>query len=360
MSDAVTWMEDADLATSNSLRLPSRARWLVSVPNAPAAVDALTRASAKGLTLWVLGEGSNVVLPPRLDGLVLRVSDEDIRILEHRGDSVRLRVGAGVHWDALVHWAAERDFWGIENLALIPGSVGAAPVQNIGAYGQELASSCIRVQAVERTTRRICWLDAAACAFGYRDSRFRREPGSWVITALELSLRTRGQAEVGYAGVRDILSELGLAGASPVEMVRAISTLRRRKLPDPAELPNAGSFFKNPVVSLATFEQLRGRDPDLPGTATADGIKLSAAWLIDRCGWRGFRRGGVGVAPQHALVLVHHGGADARALLALAADIAASVRDRFGVQLEREPTDPVGPEPAGASAPDGPGWGLKD
>lgn len=340
MMDAPQWREEVDLAEANTLRLPSRARWLVRTVTAEQVVAVVEASRARSLDLWVLGEGSNVVLPPRLETVVLQSNDDRIDPAGGRRDFVDVRVGAGVHWDRLVHWAAERGLWGIENLAYIPGSVGAAPVQNIGAYGQELADTCLRVEAVERSSGRIRTLERDECGFGYRDSRFRREPTGWVITALELRLRRAGRPVLDYPGVSATLEELSLAGDAPMDMVRAITTLRQRKLPDPASLPNAGSFFKNPVVSDVEFRRLHVEHAELPGTVVPEGVKLSAAWMIDRCGWRGVLRDGVGVAPGHALVLVHYGGADGAALLALADDIRRSVRQRFGVELEQEPLAP--------------------
>ena len=346
---ASLWQADVQLEQRNSLRLPCLARWHVEAPNAVAVSTALADAKRLGVAVWVIGEGSNVVLPEVLEGLVLGVSDRRIDVLEEDGGRLLLRVGAGVHWDGLVRWCATRGLWGLENLALIPGSVGAAPVQNIGAYGQEMAATCRRVEAVERATGQAVELRADACGFGYRDSRFRRENQAWVVTAVEFELQRHGRAEVSYPGVADTLaSERGVTvaeEASPLDMVEAITALRRRKLPDPEVLPNAGSFFKNPVVSRAVFEDLRKRgqqdrreaQADVPGTIVDGGVKLSAAWLIERCGWRGYRRGAVGVAATHALVLVHHGGGVGGEVLDFAREIAASVRERFGITLEQEP-----------------------
>lgn len=353
MSVPDSWQADVRLDSRNSLRLPCLARWHAEAADAAAVRAMLADARRLACQVWVLGEGSNVVLPEHLDGLVLSLADRRIDLIEDAGGRLRLRVGAGLHWDSLVRWTAERGLWGLENLALIPGSVGAAPVQNIGAYGQEMAACCRRVEAVERSSGRIVEFENDACGFAYRDSRFRREEQAWVVSALEFELQRHGRAQVGYPGVVETLAaERGVveAGqASPLDMVETITALRRRKLPDPERQPNAGSFFKNPLVSRAAFEALQqqwhaeqpavasGRENDVPGTFVDGGVKLSAAWLIERCGWRGYRRGPVGVADAHALVLLHHGGGTAAELLGLARDIAVSVRERFGVTLEQEP-----------------------
>lgn len=341
-----SWQADFQLEAHNSLRLPCLARWRVQASDAAAVSAILAAAKRLNVDAWILGEGSNVVLPEVLQGLVLNLCDRRIDLLEDDGERLRLRVGAGRHWHSLVRWCAERSLWGMENLALIPGSVGAAPVQNIGAYGQDMAATCRRVEAVDRESGQVVGLEADACGFGYRDSRFRREAQAWVVTAVEFELRRRGRALVSYPGVAEALAaERGVTRAqkaSPLDMVEAITALRRRKLPDPAVAPNVGSFFKNPVVSRAHFESLRvqlqrEQQADVPGSVVQDGVKLSAAWLIERCDWRGYRRGSVGVAETHALVLVHYGGGVGAEVLELARDIARSVRDRFGVTLEQEP-----------------------
>ncbi len=338
MTAGLVWQYGVDLSAANSLRLPCRVAHCAHAGSEAAVLDALARARQADLPLRVLGGGSNVVLPRVFEGVMLSVTDASVVLLAESAHGVRVQAGAGANWDSLIRWCAGQGWWGIENLALIPGSVGAAPVQNIGAYGQELADVCVRVRAIERTSGTVHDLEPAECGFGYRDSRFRRSPDDWVVVAVELELAREGVPRCDYPGVAAMLEEQGAAGRSPMELVRAISALRRQKLPDPARLPNAGSFFKNPLLRAADFAELAARFPGLPGRADArDVVKVPAAWLIEHCGWRGQRRGAVGVSASHALVLVHHGGGDADDLLALARAIMESVEARFGVVLEREP-----------------------
>lgn len=347
VTGALRWESDADLTRCNTLRLPSRCRHLALAADEAAVRDALGRAADAALPVYVLGEGSNVVLPPHIEGVVLRLTMDALQELDGEGageNGARFEIGAGHDWDRCVRMLAGRGLWGIENLALIPGTVGAAPVQNIGAYGQEVSASCSGVRVLDRRDGRIEEWSNAACGFGYRDSRFRRDPDHWLILAVRLDLKRQGIAERHYPGLDEALA--GQPAPTPLQVAEAVSAIRRRRLPDPEALPNAGSFFKNPVIDADRFDALRTRWPDLPGhvqearsvtEGMTKGVKVPAAWLIEQCGWRGRQEGGVGVAAGHALVLVHHGGADGRDLLALAARIRESVAERFGVVLEQEP-----------------------
>ncbi len=329
------WYREVSLETRTTLRLPAVAEHFCVGPDDATLLAALERARALGLPVHVLGEGSNVVLGERVEGLVIVPGDRTVR-WEPAGERVRVTAGAGVDWHALVMASARLGFWGIETLALIPGSVGAAPVQNVGAYGRELAETFVELEAVDVARGETVRMDREACAFGYRDSLFRRVPESrWLITRVTLELDRAGTPRLDYPGVRE---SLGDAAPTPLEIARAITRLRRRRLPDPRHEPNAGSFFKNPVVDAPTLERLLERWPELPHRpAEPDGIKLSAAWMIEQCGWKGRQAGAVGVSARHALVLVHRGGGSARELLALADAIAADVAARFSVALEMEP-----------------------
>jgi UDP-N-acetylmuramate dehydrogenase len=286
----------------------------------------------------VLGEGSNVLFADDFPGLVLRPAFAELSLLTDDGSTARVRAEAGAGWDALVDWTLARGLVGLENLALIPGLVGAAPIQNIGAYGVEVAECIAVVEAWDREAGRSVRLDRADCGFGYRDSVFKRAPDRWIVTAVEFLLSRDGAPRLGYAGLREELDAMGIADAGPTEVAEAVRRLRRRKLPDPAVIGNAGSFFKNPVVPAEVAERLREEHGDPPVYPAGPGeAKLSAAWLIERCGWRGAREGDAGISAQHALVLVNHGHASGAQLLALARRVAASVEDRFGVRLEPEP-----------------------
>jgi UDP-N-acetylmuramate dehydrogenase len=337
MPEAFTLIENAPLAALNTLRVAANARWLASLHD-PAALPALLESPAAQVPVLVLGEGSNVLFAADFPGLVLRPAFADVRVIDDDGGAATVRAEAGASWDGLVDWTLARGLGGLENLALIPGLVGAAPIQNIGAYGSEVAGSIACVEAWDRRAGRAVRLARDACEFGYRDSVFKRDPERWIVTAVEFRLSRTAPLRLGYAGVREELAAMGVTDPTAQQVAAAVRQLRRRKLPDPAVIGNAGSFFKNPVVDAAVAGRLLGSHPDAPvfpaGTTRR---KLSAAWLIERSGWRGHREGDAGVAAQHALVLVNHGQASGAQLLALARRIAQSVEERFGVRLEPEP-----------------------
>lgn len=337
MSDAFTLIEYAALASLNTLRVAATARWLATLRDAAALPALLAAPAARGPVL-VLGEGSNILFAGDFDGLVLRPSFAASSVIEDDGTTATVRAEAGVGWDAFVDWTLARGLGGLENLALIPGLVGAAPIQNIGAYGVEVADSIACVEAWDTSSGRAVRLARDACAFGYRDSLFKREPGRWIVTAVEFRLSRRAPPRLDYAGVREELGAMGSREPTAPAVAAAVRRLRRRKLPDPAVIGNAGSFFKNPVVDAACAARLHELHPGLPVFAAGPGhCKLSAASLIERCGWRGYRDGDAGIAAQHALVLVNHGQASGAELLALARRVADSVAEHFGVRLEPEP-----------------------
>ena len=236
-------------------------------------------------------------------------------------------------------WTLGHGLAGLENLALIPGTVGAAPIQNIGAYGVEVRESIHRVHAFDRTTRTMVSMAPADCGFAYRDSVFKHDPDRYVVAAVEFRLSRTPHLRLDYAGVGDELAAMGIDAPRASQVAEAVCRIRRRKLPDPAVIGNAGSFFKNPIVPVAVADALHAGHAKLPmfRGSSEDTRKLSAAWLIDQCGWKGHREGDAGVAESHALVLVNHGNATGAELLALARRIAGSVHERFGVAIEPEP-----------------------
>ena len=323
-----------DLTLSNTLRLPCIAERYAEPRTLDALRHTLAEAERQQWPVTLLGGGSNVLLPLELPGLAVRpMLNQWWLVCE--GDKVLAHIGAGVNWHALVLGVAARGFWGIENLALIPGACGAAPVQNIGAYGVELSDSLHAVQVMEITTGHIRWLSGAECAFGYRDSIFKRElNGRVVITRLVLQLSKRPAPKLHYG---DLASRLNDA-PTPMEVASAVSAIRQEKLPDPRQLANAGSFFKNPVVPASQAQKLLSYYPEMPHFPQEKGrTKLAAGWLIDQCGLKGVREGAFGVHERQALVLVHHGGGDRQGLLDFASRIVEQVSARFDVLLEPEP-----------------------
>ncbi|WP_372013119.1 UDP-N-acetylmuramate dehydrogenase [Pseudoxanthomonas sp. 10H] len=332
-------LRDADLSTRNTFAVAARTPWLLEVNDPAALAEALDLEQVRGLPLLMLGGGSNLLFAGDAPGVTVAVRAPEVSIIEDRGDRAIVRAGAGVDWHRLVTWSLDRGLCGLENLALIPGSTGAAPIQNIGAYGVEVGEHIVAVDAWDRHARQPVRLDRAACAFGYRDSAFKRDPGRWIVTAVELDLAKRAAPRLDYAGIGEELARMGVAAPGARDVAEAVIRIRRRKLPDPAVVGNAGSFFKNPIVPAAQAQALLDAHPRLPAFA-GDGEatrKLSAAWLIDACGWKGAREGDAGVSAAHALVLVNHGHATGLQLLDLARRIAASVHARFGVALEPEP-----------------------
>ncbi|WP_016854364.1 UDP-N-acetylmuramate dehydrogenase [Halomonas smyrnensis] len=328
-------LADHDLTAANTLGLACRAERFAAPASVAELGEALSLARDAGWPTLVLGGGSNLILPALQPGLVIRTAMNDWWLEEAGDGSVRVHAEAGVVWHELVMALAARGLWGLENLALIPGHCGAAPIQNIGAYGVELAERLEAVHLVHLDDGREAVLGADECAFGYRDSVFKRAlAGRVAITRLVLRVSRSAEPRLGYGDLAGRVGEV----PTPLEVAEAVCSVRREKLPDPSVLGNAGSFFKNPVVSSECAASLREAHPDMPSFPLEDGrTKLAAGWLIDRCGLKGWREGPFGVHDRQALVLVHHGGGDAAGLLAFAARVAATVERRFGVMLEREP-----------------------
>ena len=284
----------------------------------------------------VLAGGNNILFTGDYDGVLLTPVARRIALLSDDGEEVRVRVDAGVEWDDLVEWAVQRGLWGIENLSLIPGKAGAAPVQNIGAYGCEAKDAIRRVEMYCVETGAMLTLDAAHCGFGYRESVFKHDLKSRVIiTAVEIALSHTPRPQLGYG---DVEREVEARGGVTLRNIReAICSIRRAKLPDPAVLGNAGSFFKNPVVETSVAENLLKTYPEMPHYPAPEGrVKLAAGWLIDRAGMKGRREGAVGVHERQALVLVNHGGATGGEVIAFAHKVQEQVREKFGIEIDTE------------------------
>ncbi len=329
--------ENVFLGEMNSLGIAARARYFVSVTSLEALREALNWASAESAQPLILGGGSNLVFAGDYQGLVIRMAIAR-RCWEHvDGDGATLVLGAGENWHDVVMYAAAAGYRGIENLALIPGTVGAAPVQNIGAYGTELRDTLLEVSALDRHTGHEVTLTNSLCHFSYRDSVFKHEPGRYVITTVRLRLSRSRPFSLDYRDLAEYFDGQDARCLTPLDVANGVMAVRRRKLPDPSQLPNAGSFFKNPVVALDTWHSLQQSYPDIAGHPGDDSAKVAAAWLIDQCGWKGYRNGRVGVHNRQALVLVNHSNGNGQDLLALANRIRRDVEARFGIALEMEP-----------------------
>lgn len=331
--------ESEPLHAYNTLALDSAATSLATVANAAELEQACAWARSQGLPVIPLGQGSNVVFAGALDALVLRVATQGVSILEQTNETVLLRVAAGQSWHEFVEWTLQQGYFGLENLALIPGTVGAAPIQNIGAYGVEFERFVRAVHVLMLSDGSTKRLSADECEFGYRESVFKNAlRDQLVVTAVDIELSLKPAPVVNYPALAEELARSGISQPQPADVFRAVVEVRSHRLPDPATEPNAGSFFKNPVIDKTLAQALAGRYIDLPQYVQSDGsVKLPAAWLIEQCGFKGKRQGAFGIHSQHALVMVNYDGGRGADLLDFAAVIAASVQRRFGVQLHMEP-----------------------
>ncbi len=287
----------------------------------------------------VLGGGSNILLTGNQRRVFMKMEIDGIRVVEEDEDEAIIEAGAGIVWHQLVLWCVERNLGGIENLSLIPGTVGAAPIQNIGAYGVELESVFDSLDAFEGRTGERRQFSREECQFGYRDSVFKGKlKGKYIVTRVRLRLTKKNhQFHTSYGAIGQTLEEMKVASMTLEDISRAVIHIRQSKLPDPAEIGNAGSFFKNPVVEKPLIEALKELYPSLPTYPVDDGYsKIPAAWLIDQCGWKGTRRGDVGVHVNQPLVLVNYGGGTGKELVRLSRDIQQSVSKTFGIDLQRE------------------------
>jgi UDP-N-acetylmuramate dehydrogenase len=287
----------------------------------------------------ILGGGSNVLFAGDVAGTVILNRIPGKSIIRDSNEEVIVEAHSGENWHQLVLWSLEQGLSGIENLSLIPGLAGAAPMQNIGAYGVELADTLDSVQAFDLEDRQLCEFSQKDCQLEYRDSRFKTSgAGRYLITRIRLRLQRQFTARLSYAGLNEELHAMGVKTPTAKLVSDAVIRIRRRKLPDPGIVGNAGSFFKNPVVAQKTAEMLKNEFSDLPVyPVTNRQSKLSAAWLIESCGWKGYRQGEAAVSEQHALVLVNRGHATGREILELADAIRESVKDRFDIELQAEP-----------------------
>jgi UDP-N-acetylmuramate dehydrogenase len=329
----------ASLRDFNTFGLPAVAGTLVRVrseADVRRVVDHPVRGSAPK---FILGGGSNIVLTRDVGDVVLKVEVTGRRLVAQTDDAWIVEVGAGEPWHDVVAWTLSQGWPGLENLALIPGSTGAAPVQNIGAYGVELKDRFHSLDAVDLVTGRTVTLDAATCRFGYRDSVFKQAlAGKSVITRVRLRLPRPWQPVIGYLDLERKRAETGIDAPDAQTVFDWVCAIRRAKLPDPAVIGNAGSFFKNPVVTPEQCRDIIGRDPEVVHYPMPDGsVKLAAGWLIDACGWKGKTVGRAGVYERQALVLVNRGGASGAEVVTLARAIQESVYGRFGIRLEPEP-----------------------
>ncbi len=339
MNASLKFREHHSLQSLNTLRLSSVARYYAEINTLDELTLAIKFAKRQQLPLIPLGGGSNVVLGETLDAVVVRINLAGRQVVRREDGVVHVRAAAGENWHDLVQWTLAHGAYGLENLSLIPGTVGAAPIQNIGAYGVELKDYFVALEAINVGNCEVEHFDRKACGFGYRDSVFKNAKlDQYIITAVTLVLDAtlKPQLEYGRLAAR-VAQRVGGQTPSAFDISQAVCDMRKEKLPDSQLMGNAGSFFKNPEVSAAILARLQARYPDIVAYPVGNKWKLAAGWLIDKAGLRGERDGRVGTYSNQALVLVNYGGANGENVVAFADKIQRQVRDRFGVLLEREP-----------------------
>ena len=331
----IRYYENIDISERNSFHVRQTAKHLVEFDQAEELPEIF--AKYKPESWYVLSGGNNILFTQDIDALLITPCDCSITIVGESDTAVRVKVGAGVEWDDLVAWSVERELWGIENLSLIPGKAGAAPVQNIGAYGVEAKDVIRNVEMYFVEGGNFITLAAEHCGFGYRESVFKHSlKGRVIITAIEVELSKVANPRLGYG---DVIREVEARGGATLANIRdAICSIRRSKLPDTAVLGNAGSFFKNPIVESEVAERLLAEYPEMPHYPAAEEgkIKLAAGWLIDKSGLKGYQEGNVGVHERQALVLVNLGGATGGEVIAFAHKVVAKVKEKFGIEISPE------------------------
>ncbi len=327
--------KNISLKPYNTFGIDVKAKAFVQVRS----IDELQEITATHDSYFVLSGGSNLLLTKDMDQLVIHLNLKGIEIIDESEDKVQVKVHAGENWHTFVCWCLDQGFGGVENLSLIPGNVGTAPIQNIGAYGVELKDVMVSLEALELETKSIKTIEKAACAFGYRDSIFKSTAkGKYIITSVSFEL-TKGQHQLNtsYGAIQTELEKEGISSPTIRDVSEAVIRIRQQKLPDPKELGNSGSFFKNPVISVHSFRQLQHRYPEIPHYRVSESeIKVPAGWLVEQCGFKGQRWGDAGVHKNQALVLVNYGQATGKELFELSKKIQKAVQDSFNIDLEAE------------------------
>ena len=329
--------KNVSLRAFNTFGIEATAQHYISVASIDALREAVLLSDYK--EKFILGGGSNILITRPIEALVIHMDIKGKTILWEDEGTVTLKVMAGEVWHPFVMWTIDQGYGGLENLSLIPGQVGTAPIQNIGAYGVELKDVFVSCEALEMESGKMRTFSLDECKFGYRDSYFKKEgKGKYVITSVILKLtKKEHKIYTEYGAIQDELRKMNVTDPGIRDVSEAVIAIRSSKLPDPALLGNSGSFFKNPVISEDTYAELKNIHPDAPGYAQDEGgVKVPAGWLIENCGFKGKREGDAGVYENQALVLVNHGQATGAALLALSQKIQAGVLDKFGIQIHPE------------------------
>lgn len=330
--------QNVQLKPYNTFGLEATARYFVEVSSVEELKKILQNTDYQHLPKLILGGGSNMLLTKDFEGLVIKINIGGIEKVSEDAEQVILKVGAGVVWHQFVMHCVEQNLGGVENLSLIPGTVGAAPMQNIGAYGVEIKEVFVELEALNLETFEIETFDLKTCRFGYRESIFKHEAkGKYIIVSVSFHLQKHPKFNVSYGAINDTLAEMGVTELSIKAISDAVIHIRQSKLPNPAEIGNAGSFFKNPEIAKTQFEALKEKFPNVPSYPVNETtVKVPAGWLIEQAGWKGQRFGNVGVHTKQALVLVNYGGGKGLEIKELSEKIQASVSEKFGINLHAE------------------------
>lgn len=330
--------KDVQLKPYNTFGIEATAKYFVEVSSIEQLKEILQNPDYQPIKRLVLGGGSNMLLTKDFDGLVIKMSIKGMEVVKETEENIWIKAGAGVVWHDLVMHCVDQNYAGIENLSLIPGTVGAAPMQNIGAYGIEIKEVFEELEALEIETGEIRTFDKATCNFGYRESIFKHEAkDKYIILNVTFKLSKNPTFHLEYGAIRDTLAEMGVLELGIRAISDAVIHIRQSKLPNPAEIGNAGSFFKNPEIPNTQFEALKAQFPTIPSYPVNETTtKVPAGWLIEQAGWKGQRFGNVGVHAKQALVLVNYGGGKGEEIKDLSQKIQASVKEKFGIQLSAE------------------------
>ncbi len=332
---------NVDLSHLNTLAITASSDYLVRISDTSQLPEALALARKRNLPVFVLGSGSNIVIgQPQLRCMVLKIEILGHTITSQTKDCTEITIGAGENWDELVVWSVKHNLHGIEALSLIPGTVGAAPVQNIGAYGQELSETLICVEAYDIQTEAIVMLSGADCQFAYRDSLFKHAGhGRYIITSVSLRLTPAvGSQPINYPRLQEQLSARGITCPTVKDIRDTVVAIRQSRLPDPAIIPTVGSFFSNPLVPETIAQSLQAAHPEMPAWPMPNGsVKLAAAWLVEQCGFKGVMNNGVGMYEKQAIALINPGHNGPAEILAFKDQVVSAVKQKFGVTLLQEP-----------------------
>lgn len=330
--------KDVQLKPFNTFGIEATAKYFIEVSSIDQLQEILQSPDYQSTERLILGGGSNMLLTKDFDGLVIKIAIKGFEVVNENEDNIWIKAGAGLVWHDLVMQCVNQNYAGMENLSLIPGTVGAAPMQNIGAYGIEIKEVFEELQALEIATGEIKTFDKAMCNFGYRESIFKHEAkGKYIILNVTFKLNKKPTFHIEYGAIKDTLAEMNISEMSIKSISDAVIHIRQSKLPNPAEIGNAGSFFKNPEIPNTQFEALKAQFPTIPAYPVSETTtKVPAGWLIEQAGWKGQRFGNIGVHAKQALVLVNYGGGKGQEIKELSQKIQASVKEKFGIQLSAE------------------------